>query len=180
VRAITHKGDLAEYMGFKYTHAFLRPGTSITNHQPAVRGQIDPQLGAGIRRLPAELQARAAAWVADGRHQRYWFNPEFRNSGEVFKQTGRGQYAEMYDRLSGAAHGGFLGLRLFKDDPERIDPGPRRDRRSQSRALSYSSEILLEILHDHGIFEGFAGEESYIALRSEHEAIVQTFSNWAR
>jgi hypothetical protein len=59
----------------------------------------------------------------------------------------------IYDVYSGGSHGGFIGLRILKDEPDHVHPNPRPDPHSQNLALAASARILLEAMNVRDGFE---------------------------
>ena len=66
---------------------------------------------------------------------------------------------QLYKDFSGGAHGGFLGLRLVKDNPDDVHINPRADKRSQELALIASIRLTLEIVRGCDRFEAASADE---------------------
>jgi hypothetical protein len=73
----------------------------------------------------------------------------------------------VYDTHSGGAHGGYLGLRILKDQPDQVHPNPRADPRSQNLALAGSTRILLEAMNIRDHFENAGAHQGayHVLLR---------------
>ena len=146
----------AEYRGFKYTHFFLKSQRSMPGATTETRRSVAPQLERAIACLPPHQQARARQFVFQAPLRPYWYSPEYARPADVLERIGRPDIGRAYSLLSGGAHGGFIGLRVLKDDPDRVDPNPRRDPRSQQFTLLASSRLLLETMNIRDAFENGA------------------------
>ena len=86
------------------------------------------------------------------------------------------ELASYYAKLSSAAHGGFFGLGLFRDQPDTIHPNQRSDPRSQALALLTSTRIVLDQVRARDQFElGGRFEKAYQDLIAR---LVSTGQNW--
>ena len=159
---ITETEPEAEYRGFKYVYffckaQFLDPGLSI-EERTTVRRQINE----GIGRLPPAQQQRARDFMFQERLYGYWFCPEFRRPTDVLNELSNPDIRALYDIFSGGSHGGYLGLRVLKDEPDRVNPNPRADPRSQHLALVTSTRFLIETVNLRDSFEnGGARQRTY-------------------
>jgi hypothetical protein len=143
----------AEYRGFKYTHFFLKAEHRAPGPSPEARASVRPQIEAGIGKLPANQRQKAKDFMFRVRMGGYWYWPEYKSPADVLDRLSTPEIKGIYDALSGGAHGGFIGLRIFKDDPDLIHPNPRADRRAQNMALGGSTRILLEAMNIRDRFE---------------------------
>ena len=138
--------------GFRCTHYFLKAMLSEgdTESQKSNRRQIE----AGIARLPSADQERARRFIFNERLPSYWYAPDYyrrpHNAAEALLTPELSSY---YAKLSSAAHGGFFGLGLFRDQPDTIHPNQRSDPQSQALALLTSIRIVLEQARARDLFE---------------------------
>lgn len=149
---ITENPQEAEYRGFKYTHFFLKSQPDIND----LRTEAQKQIEESIRLLPRDHQEKARIFMFQERLRGYWYSPEFQNPRDILDKLGRllsNDVRDLYNTFSSGAHGGFIGLRLFKDDPDRIDPNPRADPQKQFAALAASIRIFLETMNMRDSFE---------------------------
>lgn len=159
---ITETEPEAEYRGFKYVYFFFKaqlmdPGLSI-EERVTVRRQIDE----GIEQLPPAHQQSARDFMFRQRLYGYWFCPEFRRPTDVLDRLSNPDIRALYDTFSGGSHGGYLGLRVLKDEPNRVHPNPRADPRSQHLALVISTRFLIEAMNVRDSFEnGGAHRRTY-------------------
>lgn len=141
---IVEAADDAEMRGFRCTHYFLKATLSEADDE-LQRSKRLQQIEAGIARLPSVNQERARRFIFNDRLPAYWYAPAYyhrpQEAAEVLLAPELSFY---YARLSAAAHGGFFGLGLFRDQPDTVHPNQRRDPRSQALALSTSIRIVLE------------------------------------
>lgn len=162
---ITEHESEAEYRGFKYTHFFLKAQVNETTLLPEIRASNRAQIEAGIRKLPPAQQQRAKDFMFREPLRAYWFCPEFTRPTDVLDRLSRPDIRSMYETFSGGSHGGFLGLRILKDNPDDIHPNPRADPRTQNLALVASTRMLLDVMHMRDRFEiGGRHEPEYQAL----------------
>lgn len=149
---IVERRDEAEMRGFRCTHYFLK--AMLSEGDDEVRQSNRRQIEAGIARLPGADQERARRFIFSDRLPAYWYAPDYyRRPQEAADKLLIPELSSYYTRLSSAAHGGFFGLGLFRDQPDAVHPNPRNDPRSQSLALCTSIRIVLEQAHARDQFE---------------------------
>ena len=159
-----------EYMAFKYNYFFLAATFRNGNEERDVRADAKAQLEGVIQRLPPTLQQRGKdfAFMSKLPHQ-YWYQPDFKGPGDVIGRYSRPEIARLYRGLSSSAHAGFMGFRLFREDPDRIHSDPRSDPSAEARSLLVSSLLTLEQAHVRTLVDGLPVDPHYEALR---EAVV--------
>jgi hypothetical protein len=157
---ITETETEAEYRGFKYTHFFLKAQLNAPHLKGKLRKAVRAQIEEGIIRLPAAYQQRARDFMFRDRLRAYWYCPEYQRPKDVLDRLVRSDINRIYDVYSGGSHGGFIGLRILKDEPDRVHPNPRPDPRSQNLALAASSRILLEAMNVRDSFENAGANRS--------------------
>lgn len=149
---ITEGGDKAEMRGFRCTHYFLKAtlAEGDTDSQQSNRQQIE----AGIARLPHQDQEQARRFIFKDRLPPYWYAPDYyHRPQEAADALLNSELASYYARLSSAAHGGFFGLGLFRDQPDNTHPNQRSDPHSQALALLTSIRVVLEQVRMRDNFE---------------------------
>jgi hypothetical protein len=108
-----------------------------------------------IASLP-ESDRSAAIKVLKARDRPYWFGDEFASPSVLLEKLADQEFANIYRTFSAAAHGGFLGMRLLRDDPDLWSINPQRPVQSKSLSvLVTSGRLLVEV----------------ISLRSRHESL---------
>jgi hypothetical protein len=142
---IVNSGRRDDFMAFKYMCGFLIDGATDRALPEPKRASARALLKEMIDQLPQEFRNEANDFALGAKRRKYWYNPEFTAPGEIIKRYGRGEIGVLYRLLSGSVHGGFGGMRLYKDEPDRISPEPRRDAAAQNRALLESSRLLVEL-----------------------------------
>jgi len=150
---ITEQAPEAEYRGFKYTHFFLKGQLRDQRLSSQARADLRSQLERGISCLPVGEQQRASDFVFRERLWGYWYCPEYRRPVEALHKLLSPEIGFVYDMFSGGSHGGYLGLSVLKDEPDKKHPNQRADTRSQNLALAGSSRILLEAMNIRDRFE---------------------------
>ncbi|GJL52535.1 MAG: hypothetical protein NPIRA01_37620 [Nitrospirales bacterium] len=84
----------------------------------------------------------------------YWYAPDFyRRPQEASKALLSPELSLTYGKVSSAAHGGFFGLGIFRDQPDIVHPNQRNDLRTQALALSMSIRVVLEQARLRDLFE---------------------------
>lgn len=150
---ITEQEPDAEYRGFKYTYFFLKAELNEAALSAADRTAVRARIEEGINLLPPEHQQRARDFMFRERLWGYWYCPEFRRPTEVLDRLSSAEVRALYDAYSGGSHGGYLGLRILKDEPNQVHPNQRPDPRSQNLALVVSTRLLLDTMSIRDRFE---------------------------
>jgi hypothetical protein len=159
---ITEREREAEYRGFKYTHFFLKAQLNDASLSPEARAAVRAQIEKGIGRLPTNHQQKARDFMFRERLWGYWYCPESKRPTEVLDRLFPPEIRFLYDTYSGGSRGGYLGLRILKDQPEEVHPNPRADPRSQNMALVGSTRLLLEAMNIRDHFKnGGANQKAY-------------------
>lgn len=109
---------------FRYLYAGLRRQARDEALPAKARRQMFDQIRQRLRTLPSELREQAIQVIKD-RDRPYWFAPEWPSPSGVIAEFGRDDLKWTYMQASAAAHGTFLGMRLFRDNPDDIDINPR-------------------------------------------------------
>ncbi len=116
---ITERADQAEMRGFRCTHYFLK--AMLFEGDAAAQRSNRKQIEAGIARLAGEDQERARRFIFKDRLPPYWYAPDYyHRPQEATDALLVPELASYYAKLSSAAHGGFFGLGLFRDQPDTI------------------------------------------------------------
>ena len=149
---------------FRYSHACYRSETRRDDKPKEWRAGAREFLMARISMLPQELQS-AAKEVLNERDGAYWFQPEFKRPTEIVEKFGNDQFQWLYKTFSSAAHGGFFGLRYFRDDPFGLNIHPRLPMgRAAAKLMLHSSRLLVDIVMLRDSYErlGYKEKESLI------------------
>lgn len=114
---------------FKYLYSGFRRHARDQSLPGDDRRRMFSQIRRRLAQLPEDLRAEALAIIKE-RDRRYWFSPEWASPSAVIEVCGAPGLRWTYMQMSAAAHGGALGMRLFRDMPDEIninsDPiGPR-------------------------------------------------------
>jgi len=140
---IVERANEAEMRGFRCTHYCLKAMLSEGDGEAQQRHRR--QIEAGIARLAGADQERARCFIFNDRLPAYWYAPDYyRRPQEAADTLLTAELSWYYTKLSSAAHGGFFGLSIFRDQPDTVHPNQRSDPRSQALALSTSIRIILE------------------------------------
>lgn len=152
VAVIVEKKTEVEYRGFKYMHFFLKR-MMTENISSKDRSTYREQIKSGIEKLPADLQLKAKGFMFNERLHGYWFCPEYKRPTDVLNKLFNTEICFLYEVLSSGSHGSYMGLGMYKDEPDAVHPNPRADRYSQNKALVGSSRILLEAMNIRDVIE---------------------------
>lgn len=102
----------------------------------------------------------------------YWFWEEWSSPKKVIDAFASPEILEEYQRLSSAAHGGFYGLRLFRDRYSEYGVTPRLPLGMQAVLVSVlSSRKIVELVSIRSAYEDLSLEPFCIKLRDSIEAI---------
>ena len=149
---IVERTDESEMRGFRFTHYWLK--AMLAEGDDEAKQGRRRQIEAGIARIAELDQERARRFIFNDRLPAYWYAPDFyRRPQEAAKALLSPELSLTYGKVSSAAHGGFFGLSVFRDQPDIVHPNQRRDLRSQALALSMSIRIILEQTRLRDLFE---------------------------
>jgi Family of unknown function (DUF5677) len=146
---------------FRYFHVGYKRETRRTEKSRKWRADARTFLLARISTLPQELQS-AAKDTLNEKDGAYWFQPEFKNPTEIIERFGNDQFQWLYRTFSAAAHGGFFGLRYFRDDPFGLSINPRLPLgRAGATLMLHSSRLLVEVIMTRDSYQrlGFKKDE---------------------
>lgn len=153
--AITVPPKSSEYMAFKYFYSYLidfMPNDISQTTGDRIKRDLD--------RLDEANRRKAEALLKSGKARAYWYQPEYKRPAQILDEHAP-MLNTLWTRFAGTTHGGYLGVRLFRDDKNTIHPGPRADRHSQDRALLVSSRLIVEFFHLRSQFERIDTSEHY-------------------
>lgn len=149
---IVERPDEAEMRGFRFTHYWLK--AMLFEGDGEAQQSKRQQIEAGMARLAEPDQERAKRFIFNDRLPAYWYAPDFyRRPQEASKALLSPEFSLTYGKVSSAAHGGYFGLSIFRDQPDIVHPNQRSDLRSQALALSMSIRIVLEQARLRDLFE---------------------------
>lgn len=146
--------DEAELRGFRYSHFFLKSMLLQDDGDQRMHKYLRSQIEFGIKQLNRADQLRARRFIFNDRPPAYWYAPDYYGRPqEAADKLLNPEIARYYSTLSSAAHGGFFGLGLFRDQPDVINPNRRDDPRSNALALCISIRITIEHAYARDKFE---------------------------
>jgi hypothetical protein len=118
-----YRSSDVQFAAFKYLYASYRTLSRDISASADDRRRGRDVLRQRIASLPEHERAAALTYLRE-RDRPYWFCPEWRSPSDVLERLAI-PLAFVYRQFSAAAHGGFFGLRTFRDDPDRLDINPR-------------------------------------------------------
>ncbi len=169
--AITTRGPDADYMGFKYLFVSTKKYLQEPGISKGKKARERDQVQYFIASLSASDQAKARAFLAIGKVRPYWYSPEFASPRALIKAISVSSVQELYDSLSGAAHGGMVSLREWRDTPDDQEPTPRADSAAQNRALAFYCKLLLDFTHLRRTFLQLPADQHYAELVQRHQGL---------
>jgi hypothetical protein len=167
ITVITKKSDESEYFGFKYLYSAFKMMLNDSECSEEEKIHSRKAIQEGLKKLPDSIREKAKKFIFQQKPGAFWYAPEFASPTAIFEQGDQHDIKYLYKLLSGASHGGFLGLRYFKGFPDAIHPNPRADTRSQNFVFALSSRIMLESFYFIGKFGGVPLKQRYEELFKE-------------
>jgi hypothetical protein len=154
---------------FKYLYANFRRLNRDPQFPVANKQRMRKQVRDRIALLPPSQRPDAVRAYGE-KDRAYWFSPEWSSPSVVIEKFGVPGMADFYRHCSAAAHGGVFGLRLFRDDPDKIDVNPRRPPGKHALSVAYiSAKLLVEITRGRNEYEG-------LGIGAECSTLVQTIN----
>jgi hypothetical protein len=124
-----------------------------------------------IRQLPPGDRPAALQFLKE-RDRAYWFWDEWQSPLAVISAFASPKIVEAYKRFSAAAHGGYLGLRFFRDRFDAFDINPRLPPGLQASLVSVSSSrYLIDLVSIRNNYEELELEPLCTELRGAIETI---------
>jgi hypothetical protein len=157
---------------FRYFHAGYRSETRNNDKSKEWRAGAREFLKARISMLPPELQ-NAAKELLNESDGAYWFQPEFKRPTEIVEKFGNDQFQWLYRTFSSAAHGGFFGLRYFRDDPFGLSINPRLPvGRAAAKLMLHSSRLLVDMIMIRDSYERLGYKENETLILSYFDKVI--------
>jgi hypothetical protein len=158
--AIVSNEEDAEYMAFKFmSFSFIQ-----RIKDPDTPGDARAADNEEVNKLRSVLQKRDIErideLVTNYKPRSYWFRPEFKSPGEIFKHKMPHLFI-MYRQFSGSIHGAFIGSLLFHDSPDDSDIGAHEHPLRTRDAVVASSRLLLDISWARGKFKGLVDDTEW-------------------
>ena len=144
--------DRPDVAAFEYLYAFTKSDDYQSN--PAAQKEAQESVDKHMKQMTPADREQAAGYLASTKSRPYWYSDRFSNPRAVIQAYGSPELEGMWRRLSSATHGGYIGMRMFRDDPFRLDINPRKDPRAAAFVLVGSTRLLIEMLH---VWEHFLG-----------------------
>lgn len=167
---------LAAFRYFNSNHRqIMRDDTFSSELRKEIRELIRNQ----INQLRPEDKSSAYQFLKE-KDRPYWFWEEWSSPKKVIDKFASPDILEEYQRLSSAAHGGFYGLKLFRDRFDEYDITPRLPLRMQAILVSVSSSRkLIELVSIRSGYENLDLEPICIRLRESIEEIEILKEDWS-
>lgn len=171
--AIT-QSSLPELAAFRFLYFGSRSVGRDERFRETVRRDARRQAKDRVVSLPEAIRPQAYDFLK-GKKCAYWFNPEFRNPSDVLAKHAPPPIRDLYGTLSGAAHGSFMGMRIFRENPDahNVNPELPPGRKAMSLDL-HSSRILLEVFAIRAGAEGLSDIDELRAIAARIAQAVVT------
>jgi hypothetical protein len=151
---------------FRYFYAGFRRHARDQNLPSAVRRQMFDQIRQRLAILPPSLRKEAIAVIKE-KDRPYWFGQEFATPSVVLERFSSTDMVWVYAQLSGVAHGSFLGLRLYRENPDAISVNPESLGTRAFAADLTSSRLLVDLCGLRNEVEGLDYGPDIDRLRDE-------------
>lgn len=156
-----------ELMALRYTLIFAKLDLNDVDFAEEAKEKIKE----GISEISPAYQEEARNFFFQEKKRGYWFSPEYKDAKDVLERCKVDTEGWLYNKLSGGAHGGFLGLSLFRDLPDFHNTSPRADKTSQNLVLVLTTGVMMEIFSNYGCFMDSSIEEKYLELHKKFKAL---------
>ena len=165
--------DKPELMGYKYMYSSSKKGINEQLFPAAERVRAKRTADDGLKLLPEEYQDEAKQFIFQDKLPNYWYAAEYRSPKDLLEKFMKG-WEDVYDGLSQAAHGGYIGSRLFRDNPDEFSLEPRTPGKAAQRILSLSARFMLDQTLYRANFANLAVAQSkYSEFREELDTFMK-------
>jgi len=147
------KSRTPDLAAFRYLYSTFRAVTHDRFFPKVYRKQVRDTCRQRISTLDPSTRSDALRFLRQEKKLSYWYANEFGRPTDVLERFATPDILEVYRSLSAAAHGGYIGLRLFRDDPYSFDTNPRAPGALTLVVLAMSARILAELIHFRADFE---------------------------
>ncbi len=170
--AILNSSDL--YLSaFRYFFSSHRALSRDQSNDSEFRSWHRKDLADRIAQLPEKDREPAKNFLKEP-DRSYWFAPEWPNPSAVLEKHGLPGYDSVYRQISAGAHGGFLGLRVFRDESDEININPRLPVGYKGFAVMIAStRIIFELCR-------LRIDHENLGLTRECYVLTKQFNAWGR
>lgn len=139
---------------FKYFYAHTRNDLSDPSVDPQrIADEARANISIHMVQMMPKDQQLAHDYLQAPRAGHFWYSDEFAGPTVIIRRYAISEVLDLYRLLSIATHAGFLGMRIFRDDPDLLDVNPRQDARAMGFALISSSRVLTEGTRARAVFD---------------------------
>jgi hypothetical protein len=161
---------------FRYFNASYRQIARDQVYSSEFRRSVRTLIRDQIDQLQPEDRPAAFQFLKE-KDRPYWFWEEWKSPSEVIAAFASPKVQESYKRLSAAAHGGYLGLRVFRDRFDEYYINPRLPLGTQAILVSVSSSrYLIELVSIRSQYEELNLESLCTKLRELIERVELLFA----
>jgi len=151
-----------EYMAFKYCcHSSFQilkdnafPEYMRRNAKETIEQWINMLKDKGVKQ-------KAVQYIESGKPFRFWFEPDETGVSAIIDKYIGGDSKFVYSGLSISTHAEYLGLSLFKDNPDDLTIKPIVNPRKAKSSLYISCRWLLELLFIQNDYENLGHDFEY-------------------
>jgi hypothetical protein len=156
---------------FSYFNANHRQILRDNSFSIKTKQEIKQLIRKQIQQLKPEDRTLAYKFLRE-KNRPYWFWQEWNSPKKVIEAFASTSVLEDYQTLSSAAHGGFYGLKYFRDNGTEYNLNPRLPFGRLAMLVSAAtSRKLIEIVSVRGLFENLNLESKCSNLRERIETI---------
>jgi len=151
-----------EYMAFKYccrsSFQISKDNTFPENRRRNAKETIKQWIN---MLKDKKAKQKAVQYIESGKLYRFWFCPEESGVSAILDKYGSNDLKFVYGGLSISTHAGYLGLSLFKDNPDDITINPIVNPIKTKSSLVISCRLLLELLFIRNDYEKLGHDFEY-------------------
>lgn len=171
-----------EYMAFRFfTHDYFRvlvdPEAQSSIKEKA-RSDIDYCLSlVNDSDAHREAEERIASVLRAGTIETFWFSPARVKDCilGVADPAVKKDLLSIYNKLSMSIHGTYMGMVMFKDNPNDFDINPSSNPQRGAGALLISIKLLIEFLVSRCKIEGLGLEPEYSKLLERGQSLYEAY-----
>ncbi len=165
--------EKSELMAYKYLYLSFRQAIRDGTFPAAEQERSRKTCLDGLKLLSDDIGEEAKSYIFKGKRANYWYAQEYHRPTDFLREhSGHPEWERIYKDLSRAAHGGYMGMRLFRDGADGLDIGPREPGTAAERAIGLSAFVMLEQTYSRSLFEGLTFVDQYPDLKREVEALL--------
>jgi hypothetical protein len=174
ILVITKNSKDSDFFSFKYLHNYNKKLLNNALFSKEEKNSAKKKTEESLNKLNDKETKEKAQKFLKEKFKHYWYLPKYDGPIAILNEFDYDDFVPIYRVLSGAAHGGVVGLSFLKGQIEEVHPNPRKDKISQNLALIFSNRIILDSFGLRGKFERLDINKIYTDLYNEFIEISKT------